>query len=150
MKRFEFRLESLLNLRRSTEEAAKRAFGIARQAAELQAAEVKRFADAESRAKSDLRGAQGARELRVVDLLAHQRHVAALSRRTGAEKQRLGELEAASEKARESLAASMRDRKALDRLRERRAAEWTVEMLKDEQRTIDETSAASRASGGLR
>ena len=150
MKRFAFRLESLLNLRRSAEESAKRAFGIARQAAEVQAAEVRRFEEAAQRAKSELRAAQGARELRIADLLAHQRHVAALERRAGTEKKHLGELEAASETARLSLAAAMRDRKALDRLRERRASEWTVDMLKDEQQAIDEASAASRAAGGLR
>ncbi|MEK7468284.1 MAG: flagellar export protein FliJ [Planctomycetota bacterium] len=150
MKRFEFRLESLLNLRRAAEEGAKRAFGIARQAADVQAGEVARFEEAESRAVTELRSAQGARELRVTDLLAHQRHIAALERRAGIERQRLAELRAASEKARALLSASMKERKALDRLRERRASEWTVEMLKDEQRSIDEASAASRASGGIR
>jgi flagellar protein FliJ len=150
MKRFTFRLESLLNLRRSAEESAKRAFGLARQAVDRQLAEVRLCEEAETTAKSELRAAQQARELRVADLLAHQRHLAALGKRAGVEKQRLGELQAAAEKARAALASSMKDRKALDRLRERRAAEWTVEVLKDEQLAIDEASASSRAAGGLR
>ncbi|MCE9581653.1 MAG: flagellar export protein FliJ [Planctomycetes bacterium] len=150
MKRFEFRLESLVNLRRATEEAAKRAFGVARTAEERQATEVKRFEDAERRAVAELRGAQATGEVRVAELLAHQRHLGALARRVAAEKVRLGELKGEVTKTRAALVAAARDRKALDRLRERRLAEWTVEMLKDEQRALDEASSAARMAGGWR
>lgn len=150
MKRFEFRLDSLLNLRRMAEDGAKRAFGEARTAAEKQREAVVRAAAEETKALGELRAAQTGRELRVADLLAHQRHVAAIARRVVAEKGRLGEMETAAGKAREALAAAMKERKVLDRLRERRAAEWQVEVLKDEQRAIDEASAASRAAGGVR
>lgn len=150
MKRFEFRLDSLLNLRRMAEDGAKRAFGEARMAAERQREQAGRTAADEAMAMRELREAQTGRDLRVADLLAHQRHVVAIARRLAAEKARLGECEAAAAKAREALAAAMKDRKVLDRLRERRAAEWQVEVLKDEQRAIDEASAASRAAGGSR
>ncbi|MCC6741852.1 MAG: flagellar export protein FliJ [Planctomycetia bacterium] len=150
MKRFEFRLESLLNLRRAAEESAKRAFGEVRTAADRQRDEAERAAEAEARAKDEMRSAQSGLELCVADLLAHQRHVAALGKRAGTERSRLGDLEAALEKARGALAAAMKDRKVLDRLRERRAAEWQAEMLKDEQRAADEASSAARQAGGAR
>jgi flagellar FliJ protein len=150
MKRFEFRLETLLNLRRATEEAAKRAFGVARMAAGKQAAEVKRFESSERLAVDELRASQASGEVRVADLLAHQRHLAALARRVAAEKARLAELQGEVEKKRAALIASAKDRKALDRLRERRVSEWTVEMLKDEQRALDEASSAARMAGGWR
>lgn len=145
MKRFEFRLESLLGLRRHAEESAKRAFGAARSAADRQAEDVKRFEAAEAEAKTGLRGASGATELRIADVLAHQRFVAAQARRAASERKRLADLDAAAAKAREAFVAASRDRKALDRLRERRESEWSAEALKDEQKALDE--AASRREG---
>ena len=150
MKRFAFRLESLMKLRAAAEDAAKRVFGAARKAAEQQAGEVKRFELSETLAKSEMRSAQGTGEVRVADLMAHQRYLVVLGRRVAAERTKLAERESEATKARESLIVASRDLKTMERLRERRLGEWTVDMLKEEQRELDEASSAARMAGGLR
>lgn len=146
MRRFEFRLDPVLNLRRAAEDAAKRAYADARRAAALQAAALADLQAAERRAKDDLRDAQRARELRVDNLMAHQRFTFSLARSIAAARRKLAELETAANAARDALVAAARDRKALEKLRERRHQEWTADSLREEQKILDEIGQSVRSA----
>ncbi|MBI2919462.1 MAG: flagellar export protein FliJ [Planctomycetes bacterium] len=146
MRRFDFRLDPVLNLRRAAEDTAKRAHADARRAAALQAAALADLQAAERRAKDDLRDAQRARELVVGDLMAHQRFALSLARSIAAARRKLADLEAAATAAREDLVAAARARKALENLRERRHQEWTAESLREEQKTLDEIGQSVRSA----
>ena len=141
MKRFAFRLEAVLELRRAAEDAAKLAFANARRAADAQAAVHAGLQAAERRAKDDLAGTQRAGVIRVADLLIHHSFIASIARRTAAAKQRLSELEGETLKARDAVVAASRDRKALDKLREHRHAGWVKDGLREEQKALDENAA---------
>ncbi len=145
MKRFSFRLSPVLRLRRAAEQEALRNLGDARRGRDAAAESARTRLEEEQAAKVEQSAAQRPGGLAVPTLLAHQRHVAAAGRRVFEARAALAAQDAALEEARLAWIAASRDRKAMDRLRERRESAWVAEGLREEQKTIDE--AASRAGG---
>lgn len=146
MKRFAFRLESLLNLRRAAEDQARRAWADARRAAAVQQAAVVELQTQERLARLEQAEAQKRPELSVAEMLGHQRYQVALARRAQSARARLAELELAATKARDALVEASRATKTLEKLREKKHAEWTREFLKQEQMAIEEVRGSSPLS----
>lgn len=135
MPRFKFRLERVLDVRKSQEEREKMAF------AEREAAlarEKRRLAAAE-RAYQDALEADGRDEPRSVeDLLRQLARRERLLRDIG---QAQADLAAAAEAwrvARDRLIEARKKRRVLDRLRERRHETWRLEEARAEQAILDE------------
>lgn len=142
MKRFSFRLESLLNLRRAAEDQARRAWADARRAAAVQQAAVVELQTQERLARLEQAESQKRPELSVAELLGHQRHQVALAKRVQSARTRLAELELAATQARDALVVASRALKILEKLREKKLSEWKVEFLKQEQSALEEPRIA--------
>jgi len=136
-RRFRFRLESLLRLRRSLEENAQR--GLARALAQLDQARTRL-----ARLRQDRTEALESRSLapgQAVDLerwRAVERWVLALERRIVIAGEDLKEAEARVAAARQELVRAHRARLMLERLKERRQEQHAIEQLREEAREMDE------------
>ncbi len=141
---FRFRLERLLDLRRAKEGAAQRALAEARRAVEEEARRL-----AELLAEEE-QGRRAARELRqgVLDLGALRRQDGyhdAIERRIRTSRERLRELGTIEQEKRQALTEAMKAVKVLERVRERRLAEWTRAEEREERKFLDEVALGSEA-----
>ncbi|MGA2081773.1 MAG: flagellar export protein FliJ [Holophaga sp.] len=136
-RRFRFRLESLLRLRRSLEENAQR--GLARALAQLDQARTRL-----AQLRQDRMEALESRSLppgQPVDLerwRAVERWVLALERRIVAAGEDVKEAEVKVAAARQDLVRAHRARLMLERLKERRQEQHAIEQLREEARELDE------------
>jgi flagellar FliJ protein len=147
MKRFTYRLEKLLNIRASQELEQARALGVAlklEEAERLRSEEIKERTDA-ARSQLDT----GPRRSFRAGTLVH------LGRTVGQFTERTREAEAAYQDAcsklnqeRDRYAEARKNRRVLERLKDRRHGEWVNENSRAEQSAIDEIAA--RSSGGGR
>lgn len=137
MRRFRFSLQRVLEVAALRERIATQAFAealrrLAEERAGLQAAEARR-----RRAKEELeRQTRGVIALTTV--LFTTGFIKALTAEIAERRMRVAEAARTAEEKRQTLLVQMKARKALERLRERRLAEYQAEVLREEQRDIDE------------
>jgi flagellar FliJ protein len=135
--RFQFRLESLLRVRQSLEEEAKRKLAriiVARNQAQAQ---VDELVAAHQAALAGRRTEPNA----VVDLdrwRALERYLLVLERRTEAAREAVKALEAQVAEARQVFLKAHQDHLILQRLKERRQEQHALELLQEETRNLDE------------
>jgi flagellar export protein FliJ len=135
--RFRFRLESLLKLRHSLEQAAQRALA---RTLELQEQARARCADLQ-RSQAETIESRSMPVAQAVDLerwRAIERFLLVLERRLAAAKEQLQEAEAQVAAARRELMAAHRAHLMLVRLKERRQEQHALEVLREEARDMDE------------
>ena len=137
MTRFRFRLDRVLDLRRRDEEARARELAFARHAEAARAREHERASEERARANAQFGDAQSsgltAGSLANLDLT----RTAAEGVLDGCE-QRLSEARALTQAERERFGDARRDRRRVEKLRERKQAAWQVETARDERRTLDD------------
>lgn len=138
MARFAFRLERLLALRRRREDDARRAFAEARRATQAEEGLLAALRAEVEASRVDVRGAVDPGRM---SLFAGLRD--ALEARVRRSTARLAVLAGAEEEARRGVEAATRAVRALERLRERRAAGHRVEEARREQSVLDEAGARS-------
>jgi len=144
MRRFRFSLERVLQVaalreRLATQEFAAAMRRLAEERAGLNAAEARR-----RRAQDELdRQTRGVIETTAALFTAG--YIRALTVEIDDRRVRAAEAARAAEEKRQALLAQMKARKALERLRERRLAEYQAEVLREEQRDIDEMAQQIRA-----
>jgi flagellar FliJ protein len=144
MKRFEFKLQSLLNYKKHLEEMARQE--MARAAADVNACEqrIRELGEERENAVTSI-------EKLVedgVDAQAFKMYhgfVAALEQSITEEWQRKVALDKVLDEKRSVLKQRTIDKKAMERLRERRADEFMKEMLREEQKGLDEIAALKTA-----
>lgn len=137
MRRFRFSLERVLQVAALRERLATQEFAAAmrRLAAEregLRAAEERRRW-AQDELERQTRGV-----IETTAVLFTAGYIRALTAEIEDRRARVAEAARAAEEKRQALLAQMKARKALERLRERRLAEYQAEALREEQRDIDE------------
>ena len=142
MKRFEFSLQKLLETREALEQAAEEK--LARGMRELQAAleKVRQLQERRNREIERIeamKGTQTARhhysmQLRFIDRV--DQHIALHARKAA-------ELQARVDELRVALHEIMRDRKSVEKLKEREHLQWQKEQKDWEQKEMDEFAAAS-------
>lgn len=144
MKRFEFNLQSLLNYRKHLEQMAQQAM----------AGAIKDVAACETRILSfQTTHGQGAQTLEQLvekgvgssEFKLHHAYLGALAGMIGEETQQKTKLNKILSEKRLALKKSSIDKKALDRLREKRAKEYTQELVLAEQKELDEISSLKTA-----
>ena len=140
MKRYRFRLEPVLRVRRREEDAAR---GAVLAATVLTRAEAEALA-ARDQAYADGTGAQQIRS--AADFVFVQQHRAALGRAVLDQRRRLQEAELALEQARAGWTAAAARVGALERLDERQRAEHTARARKEEEMVVDDL-VVSRSGG---
>lgn len=144
MKAFRFSLESVLSYRRQVEEMRKREFALALRAAQEQQAALHGFYADEARAKEELRDIE--RRFEVADMLAQRRWLAALARRIAHARDLLRQRTEAQVKARGAYVQARRATRVLERLRERRKEDWSLQVTREEAKLMDEVAAATRGA----
>ena len=141
---FRFRLERLLEIRRAREEAAQRAHAEARRAVDEEALRLAALLAEEEEAR------RVSRDLRrgVLDLAALQLQESvqnAVDRRLRTSRERRLELDRAELEKRTALTEAMKAVKVLERVREKRLAEWTRARDVEERKTLDEVALGQTA-----
>lgn len=142
MRRYRFRLEPVLRVRRSEEERA-RAEVLAAQREAAAQADVLRACDAAYAQSRDDRGPRPAADFRL-----QQAHRSALASAVLEQRRRVATADDAVARARESLAAAAQRVGALERLDERQRAEHAARALREEELTVDDLVVAR--SGAVR
>lgn len=144
MKRFRFRLETVLRLRRIREEKALAAFARYRGAAEAIEVEV---AGLQREREAEIEGlrrglAGGARAEGIIDANAY---LYATARKIDRRLQALAAVRLQEARARTVWQEAQSARRALEELREQRLAAWRLEASREEQREVDEASSLRAA-----
>lgn len=143
MKAFRFALEPVLSYRRQVEEAKKRAFALARRAAQEHHHALQRLFAEESSAKEDLRRMESSL-LDLSEVLAQRRYLTAIARRIAQGREQLQKRTQEQAAARAAYIGASRDRRVLERLRERRWEEYRVRSDREEQKDLDEVAGRMR------
>jgi flagellar export protein FliJ len=137
MRRFRFRLETLLSVRRTTERVKTAELADKRRE---EAAESERLADLEARRAVALAEPDGPREVDTADLLLADRF---RRRMAGAVRDQRGRLERAGIRAEESrleLVRAAQKRSVVEKLKERRRVEHREAVDRETQKTLDEVA----------
>jgi len=135
MRRFVFSLQKVLEYRQRLEEQAIRAFAEAQaQLMHEQAVLHKLLIEREE----CLRRSHRRQHLSVELLAVEQTYLSALEDRIEQQRQRVAEAEKVLEEKRQALIEAQRERKTLERLREKQYEEWRQEWLRTEQKALDE------------
>jgi flagellar export protein FliJ len=137
MRRFTFRLEAALTLRRRLEEQAQVQLAESERQREREQAQLAELQRERERHEICRAGLQR-QELDIAALVDADRYGDALDRALQAQEQRLLAAHAAVDASRDLLQQRYRDREALERLRARQLEEYRQEALRVEQAALDE------------
>lgn len=135
MRRFVFSLQKVLEYRQRLEEQAIRDFAEAQKRVHHQQALLAHLL---TRRMQCLQQSSRARRLTVQMLDVEQTYLSALEQRIEAQRRRVAEAETALEERRRALIEAQRERKTLERLREKHYEQWRQEYLRWEQRALDD------------
>ncbi len=143
MKRFQFRLQALLNYKKHLEEMARQemAKAVARVnicEERIQALVKERRDAADSLEKRVEKGMESG------EFKRYHGFIAAMDQMLVAQKKTKQRLEKELSEKRSMLAKRTIDKRAMERLREKRAEEYTKEMLQEEQKALDEVASLKR------
>ncbi|HYL27834.1 MAG TPA: flagellar export protein FliJ [Candidatus Nitrosotalea sp.] len=137
--KFEFRPEPLLERRRRAEAESQRDFAIRQRAVRESTQEIERLVEARRRCASALVTEASSRAAR--DLRLRDGYLAMLEAAIAQERRARATLEAALTTARTKLIAASRERRVLEKLKERRRAAFEAEEARREELAIDEGNA---------
>jgi len=143
MKRFTFKLDRVLNYRVALEEEKKRHLADAQRAVVTQEEHIRIIESEIGRQMSELR-ARSLASVDVGDLVVRRRYVSYLRSALSSAYEALELLKGQLEARREELVAASKDRKVLERVRERRFGEYLYEQDREEQKFIDEIGTFRR------
>ena len=144
MKKFQFRLQSLLKYKHHLEQVAKQAMAQAvsdvlaceQRIIELQNNRISATDQLESMVEKGIVAGQFNR---------YRQFIIALDQMIVLERNRKNELEKILEEKRVALKQRTIDKKSLERLREKQTREYTHEMIREEQKILDETTSLRTA-----
>jgi len=137
-KTFQFRLEKLLDLRRTKEDVAQRELAAARKAVEIRNRGILDLMDREEQAKADLRDVQKAGAIHVERLRLATDFLSAVGRQLQREYESLQELVKTEIAARERLSQARKDVRVLERHREKELRKHQQGLDREDRRFLDE------------
>ena len=144
MKKFQFRLQSLLKYKRHLEQVAKQA--MAQAVADLLACEQHLAGLQNDRITAmDQLDAQVEKGMDAGQFNRYRQFITAVDQIIMLERTRKTELEKILDNKRDALKQRTIEKKALERLREKQAREYTHEMLREEQKNLDEIASLRTA-----
>jgi flagellar export protein FliJ len=139
--RFRFTLEALLHRRRRVEEEKQREFAACRRALEDGSRQLERLAD--SRRRCLERMTRSARAGTTPDVRLLDAIVLSLDSAAASGRERRTALEAACGRARDALIAATRDRRAIEKLKERHLRAFQAEEARRDELELDEANSRS-------
>jgi flagellar FliJ protein len=137
--KFDFRLEPLLEHRKSMEETKRRDYAACRRAVDESKGEIGALADAHLRCMKRLAGA--ARTQSGADLRLRDAHLRSLQSAMNREWLQCEELNLACKRARDDLVAASRERRVVEKLKERRLRAFLAEEARRDELELDEANA---------
>jgi flagellar protein FliJ len=138
MPRFKFKLEGVFRQRKQLERERQREVAASRQQARLLEEELRALNQSLQGTVEDVRHNRLTGRLDLSFLAAHRRYAAAMQRKGDALVQRLANLSRQIETQQRALAEAAKQRKAIEKLRERRWEQWLAEQSKRELAQMDE------------
>jgi flagellar protein FliJ len=139
MARFVFQLDGLLSHRRRLERQRQRDLALAQRDVRVLEEELRRLGESMAATTQEVRRRLTGR-LDLAFLAAHRRYIATMQVKGQALVQRLAAMQPVIESRRAALVAAAKDRKAIEKLRERRKEEWVFEQNRRELAELDEVS----------
>lgn len=140
MKRFEFSLNKLFDLRQFREKQAELQLGKALSHRDA----VQALLDDVARKRVQASTSRG-ETVAVEDLIAIERYVFRLDQRKEELFEELAAAELVLEKAREEFTLASRDRQVLEKLKDKKQAEWRKDYLSEEASMLDDLTSSKRA-----
>lgn len=138
MARFVFQLEGVLRYRKNREQERQRELAVVQaQMAKLQA-ELTALDQSVRRANEDMRQNHLTGPIDLALLAAHRRFLGATQQRAMELVQRMALVQRQVDEARRALAASAKDRKVIEKLRERQHERWAADLTRKETAELDE------------
>ena len=137
MAKFKFSLASILNIKEKMEDLKKNEFGKALMALEAEKVRLEALIQERINCIESFREslAQGVNPL---DIKQHNNYLDNLKKRIIAQRMAVNIAEAFAEEKRKELVEAMRERKALDKLKENDYEQYLIEEKQEEQKSIDE------------
>ena len=140
MPKFVFQLEGVLRQRKSVEEQRQRELGVAQAEMARMEAELRSMDETTRGVSDDVRSNRLTGTLDMTFLAAHRRYVLAMQRKALALAQRMAAQQQVVDLARRQLAEAARQRKIIEKLRERQEGRWKVEQARRESADLDEVN----------
>src|SRR5947209_1821324 len=139
MKKFRFTLEPVLEQRRRLEEAKQQI--VAQRLSELQKAEDDLRELHAQYAKNSETLRDGHQRFSTEDLRLYYAHIEYLDRAITTQHAIVGQRKASLDRARAELLEAAKERKAIEKLKERKHAEWVANAARVEQNELDDSNA---------
>jgi flagellar FliJ protein len=146
MKRFQFRLQRVLDAKQLQEEVRKKELGEAKQRLHDGERQLVTYLEMKHCCEEDLRKTQSSPIVRVGDLVTHNRYISWTRSAITTQRSRVAILAHRVEERRSALVEASKEKKALENLKARRFAIYRKESGKVSQRFLDEI-AHRRFSG---
>jgi flagellar FliJ protein len=138
MPKFVFQLEGVLRHRKMLEEQRQRELGVAQAEMAAMQAELRSMDEATQGVSGDVRDNRLTGTLDMAFLAAHRRYVLAMQRKALALAQRMAAQQQVVDAARRQLAEAAKQRKIIEKLRERQQERWRGEQSRKESAELDE------------
>lgn len=136
MAKFIFKLQSVLNIKKQQEDSKKNELGKAIRALD---AEKRKLADLEDTLESTVKKFnEKTRKATVNELIKYNEYLSLLNSRIRTQKENVNNAALYVDKVREELIIAVKERKILDKLKEKKYEEFLTEQKKLEQKTNDE------------
>ena len=140
MAKFVFQLQGVLRRREIVEQEKQRAFAVAQSVKTAAQAELKNLDESVQQALADLRANHLTGSLDLSFLAAHRRFMLAMQRQGLVLMQKLQEAQKKVDAAQTELAEAAKQRKIIEKLRERQQARWAEEIGRKEAAQLDEVA----------
>jgi flagellar FliJ protein len=138
MSKFNFKLQAVLRQRELIEQECQRDFAIARATHLADQAELKKLDETVRVAVADLRENRLVGQIDLSFLAAHRRFMADMQRRGVAQIQKVEAARKVMEEVRIRLAEASKQKKIIEKLKEKQLAEWTAAAAAKETAAMDE------------
>lgn len=140
MPKFVFQLEGVLRHRKMLEEQRQRELGLAQAELAKMQGELRLMDEAAQGVSSDVRENRLTGTLDMAFLAAHRRYVLAMQRKALALARRMAAQQQVVDAARRQLAEAAKQRKIIEKLRERQHERWRTEQGRKESAELDEVN----------
>jgi flagellar protein FliJ len=140
MGKFVFQLDPVLRHRKSVEEQRQRELGIAQAEMSKMEAELRAIDETARGVSDDVRNNRLTGHLDMSFLAAHRRYVLAMQRKALALAQRMATQQQVVDGARRQLAEAAKQRKIIEKLKERQHQRWRSELSRKEVAGLDEVN----------
>jgi flagellar FliJ protein len=147
MSGFEFRLQSLLKLRTADRDQRRAELASAFQASQVLAGQMTALQKTIQQTRRDIRQGSTTGPVNVDRLLGSHRYELLLASQLDQLKQRQQEIETEIERRRQRLLEADRQVRTVEKLRERKLAEYQADLARQEQRQLDEIGTRRAHAG---